>query len=394
MPDYGVLVGEPKLDYRVLLERIRQVVCDVRDHAALRDQLDAAQVAIHENAGPVHFVDDHTVESADGRRFVGDRIIVCTGGVTRTLPIRGFDLLATHSDAWSLQSVPPSMIVIGGGATGLQVASIFAAFGTRVDLFETGERILASEEPEVSAQVAEGFRARGITVHEGFGTIEAFERVEGGTRMTWRADGPVSCEAALAVSAVGWCIDSDALGLSVAGVQLARGFIEVDEVGRTSVPHIFAAGDAIGGPMLVPQAIQEGFIAASAGLGAEAHPTARHLVPVGSFTDPEYARVGATEAEALKTANAVSATVPFANVARAIIDGRTFGFCKLVADAESRRILGCSVVGDRAVDIVQVAAVAMAGAMRVDTLANFQLSFPIYAGILGRAAAKLTHSLR
>ena len=103
---------------------------------------------------------------------------------------------------------------------------------------------------------------------------------------------------------------------------------------------------------------------------------------------------GATEAEARDRTNAVAAVATFAETTRAIIDGRTFGFCKLVADADNRRILGCSVVGDRAVDIVQVAAVAMAGDMRVDTLANFQLSFPIYAGILSRAAAKLTYGLR
>ncbi len=395
MPDYGIEVGDPRLDYAALQERIRHVVRDVRDQAALRPQLEATGVTIHEHAGPVHFVDDRTVQTATGQRYEADRIVICTGGVSRTLPVPGFGQLATHSDAWSLTSVPRSMIVIGGGATGLQVASIFAAFGTQVELFDAGGRILQAEEPEVSACVAQGFRSRGVAVHEGFGVIDRFEQVAGGIRMTWRKDrAAASCEAELAVSAVGWCIDADALQLGAAGVELSRGFIAVDEVGRTSAAHIFAAGDAIGGAMLVPQAIQEGFIAASAAMGVQSHPTARHLVPAGSFTDPEYARVGATQAEALLATNAVSATVSFAEMTRAIIDGHTFGFCKLIADADTREILGCSVVGDRAVDIVQVAAVAMAGGMRVDTLANFQLSFPIYAGILARTAAKLTRAIR
>lgn len=394
MPTYGIEVGDPQLDYRVLLERVGSVVREVQQQALLRPQLEGAGVAIHEHTGPVHFVDPRSVETATGQRFTADRILICTGGASRSLPIPGFDLLATHSDAWSLTEVPTSMLVIGGGATGLQVASVFAAFGTRVDLFEVSERILPAEEPEVSAQVAQGFRARGIGVHEALGTIESFEAVADGVRMTCRKDGEATVyHAALGVSAVGWSVDANALRLPAFGVRLARGFIEVDELGRTSVPHIFAAGDAIGGAMLAPQAVQEGFISASAALGAEAHPTARHLVPVGSFTDPEYARVGATEAEALRTAKAVSATVEFAEMTRAIVDGRTFGFCKLVADAETREILGCSVVGDRAVDIVQVAAVAMAGGMSVDKLANFPLSFPIYVGILSRAAAKLTYAL-
>ena len=391
MPDYGISVGEPRLDYAALLARVRHVVRDVREHAALGSQLEAAGVAVHEHAGQVRFVDDHTVTNATGQRFEADRIIVCTGGVSRVLPIPGFELVATHSDAWSLTEVPRSMLVIGGGATGLQVASVFAAFGSRVELFEGGPRILPAEEPEVSAQVAAGLRARGIVLHEGFGAIEAFEPAAGGVRMTWRNDGQAASRAAaLAVSAVGWRADAEALCLPGA-VKLARGFIAVDETGRSSVPHIFAAGDVTGNPMLVPQAIQQGFVAASAALGAEARPTAPHLVPMGSFTDPEYARVGAIEADC---DNAVSAIATFAETTRAIIDGHTSGFCKLVADANTRRIVGCSVVGDRAVDIVQVAAVAMAGEMRVGTLANFQLSFPIYAGILSRAAAKLAYALR
>ncbi|KRA81383.1 dihydrolipoyl dehydrogenase family protein [Altererythrobacter sp. Root672] len=394
MPLYGINVGEPRLDYPSLLGRIGEIVRDVREHAALRPQLEAAGVAIHEHAGPTHFVDPHLIQTDAGQRFEADRIIVCTGGVNRTLPVPGFGLLATHRDALSLTSVPPSMIVIGGGATGLQVASIFAAFGTQVELFEAGDRILPAEEPEVSAQVAAGFRARGIVLREGFGAIEGFEPASDGIRMTYRHGNETrSSSAALGVSAVGWCVDADALQLSAAGIELHQGFIEVDEVGRTSTPHIFAAGDAIGGAMLVPQAIQEGFVAASAALGAEAHPTARHLVPLGSFTDPEYARVGDIETTAAKSERIVASTATFAETTRTIIDGRTFGFCKLIADAETRQIIGCSVVGDRAVDIVQVAAVAMAGRMDVDTLANFQLSFPIYAGILSRTAIRLTQDM-
>src|SRR5688572_3153168 len=121
MAAYGIAVGDPQLDYAALLDRAGQVVRDVRDHAALRPQLDAAGVLIHENAGPARFVDERTVQTDSGQRFEADRIIVCCGGTSRRLPIPGFELVATHSDAWGLTSLPPSMIVIGGGATGLQV---------------------------------------------------------------------------------------------------------------------------------------------------------------------------------------------------------------------------------------------------------------------------------
>jgi dihydrolipoamide dehydrogenase len=115
--------------------------------------------------------------------------------------------------------------------------------------------------------------------------------------------------------------------------------------------------------------------------------------PIGSFTDPEYAQVGLTETKARALHDVVVARIGFDSTTRTIIDGRTDGFCKLIADKQTRKILGCHVVGERAVEITQVAAVAMAGAMCVDDLAQVPLSFPTYAGVLGRVAANATRQL-
>ena len=115
--------------------------------------------------------------------------------------------------------------------------------------------------------------------------------------------------------------------------------------------------------------------------------------PIGSFTDPEYAQVGLTEARARERHDLEVVRIGYEAMTRAIIDGRTVGFCKLIVDRASHLILGCHIVGERAVDIAQVAAIAMAGPMRVDDLARVPLSFPIYAGILARAAATAAHRL-
>ena len=395
LADYGIRVGEPVLDYPRLLERVGEVVGEARTHSILRPQLKAAGVAIHERVGRTRFVDPATVETGTGTRFTADRIIVCTGGSSRRLPLPGFELTATHSDAWALQAVPESMIVLGAGATGLQVASIFAAFGTQIQLFEPAPRILPTEDEEVSQCVARSLRERGIRVVEDFGAVERFEAVPGGVRMTYGRNGTSEvAEAALAVAAVGWVADTGDLDLAAAGIACdARGFVAVDESGRTSVPHIFAAGDVTGIAMLAPQAMQAGFAAASAALDRPADDLPRDLIPIGSFTDPEYAQVGLTTAAARERHDVVAATVPFDSLSRAIIDGRTTGFCKLVVDRPSGRILGCHIVGERAVDIVQVAALAMSCGMRVDELARFPISFPIYAAILGRAAAVVAHDL-
>jgi len=392
---YGIIVNEPILDYPRLLARVREVVSDARAHSSLFQQIRSLGVTVHEHAGVARFVDQHTVVTENGLRLEGSKIIICTGGESRRLPVPGFELTNTHSDAWSLTSVPPSMLVIGAGATGVQVASIFNAFGSRIRLFEAGPRILPSEDEDVSAAVAEAFRASNITVNENFGSIVSFEKAATGVRMIFSKNGARdSAEATLAVVAVGWAAETRALSLAMAGVEAdRRGFVKVDEYLRTSVAHISAAGDVTGRMMLVPQAIQDGFVAATDAVLGPTTAIGDAVSPIGSFTDPEYAQVGLTEAKARETHDVLIAVLPFDTTTRTIIDGRKKGFCKLIADRNTFQILGCHAVGERAVEITQVAAVAIAANMRVDELAGIPLSFPTYAGTLARLAASATRKL-
>jgi len=392
---YGISVREPVLDYPRLLARVREVVDDVRAHSAFRAQIDSVGVSVYERAGAARFTDRHTVETESGLRLQADKFIICTGGVSRRLSVPGSELTASHSDAWHLASVPPSMLVIGGGATGAQVASIFNAFGSRIQMFHAGPRILPTEDEDVSAAVAAAFRQSGIVVHEGFGTIESFEKTASGVRMIFATeDRRDSAEAALVVVAVGWIANTAALDLPAAGVEINhRGFVQVDSYLRTSAPHSFAAGDVTGRLMLVPPAIQDGFIAATNAVQGATMALDGGVNPIGSFTDPEYAQVGMTETQARAQHDVETAIVHFDSTMRTIIDGRTAGFCKLIVDRLTHHIRGCHVVGERAVEIIQIAAIAMAAGMRVDDFARVPLSFPSYAGILGRAAATATRQL-
>jgi len=392
---YGIAVGEPLLDYERLLARVREVVREARQHSTFRSQLDGLGVIIHENTGVARFIDPHTIETESGLRLTAEKFIICTGGTSRAISVPGAELTATHSDAWSLTSVPPSMIVIGGGATGAQVASVFNAFGSQIQLFQTGPRILPTEDVEVSEAVGRAFRESGIDVREGFGSIDFFEKTADGVRMHFSKDGQKeNTEATLAVCAIGWAANTSGLDLPHAGVETdEREFIRVDEFLRTSAAHIFAAGDVIGRMMLVPQAIQEGFVAATNAVRGAAMKELLGAAPIGSFTDPEYAQVGLTEVKARETNQIVVSRIFFDSTTRPIIDGRSNGFCKLIVDRETRLILGCHVVGERAVELTQVAAVCMAAGMPVDDLAQVPLSFPTYAGVLGRVAAQATRAL-
>lgn len=298
--EYGITVSEPVLDYRRLLTRVREVVSDVRANSPLHRQIESLGVTVHEHAGAARFADPHTIVTEKGLQLRADKMIICTGGVSRRLPVTGFELTSTHSDAWRMTAVPPSLLVIGAGATGVQVASIFNAFGSRVQLFEAGPRILSTEDEDVASAVAAAFRNSGIVIQEHFGVIESFEKTPTGVRMNFSKDGQRdSAEATLAVVATGWVADTVGLNLITTGVDIdPRGFVKVDDFMQTSVPHIYAAGDITGRMMLVPQALQQGFVAATNAVQPSTLPLSVHVSPIGSFTEPEYAQVGLTEAKA------------------------------------------------------------------------------------------------
>jgi pyruvate/2-oxoglutarate dehydrogenase complex dihydrolipoamide dehydrogenase (E3) component len=196
------------------------------------------------------------------------------------------------------------------------------------------------------------------------------------------------------VVAVGWVADTAGLNLAAAGVELnARTFVQVDEYLRTSASHVFAAGDITGRLMLVPQALQAGFVAATNAVLGPTMPHDSEVMTTGSFTEPEYAQTGLSETKAREAHDVVIAIAHFDATTRAVIDGRKFGFCKLIADRKTAKVLGCHVIGERAVDIAEVAAITIAARMRVDEVARIPFAYPTYAAVLARAAVSVAHEL-
>src|SRR5262245_12977731 len=173
---YGIAANKPVLSYSKLLARVSEVVTTVRGLTSLRGEVDRLGVSVREGIGPARFVDGHTVETGSGLQFTADRFILCTGGVPRRLTVSGAELTPTPSDAWGLTEAPRRLLVVGGGMTGLQVASIFRAFGSEVRIFQRGPRILPDEDEDVATTVAAALRESGIDVQEGFGAIESFEK--------------------------------------------------------------------------------------------------------------------------------------------------------------------------------------------------------------------------
>ena len=401
--DYGLRGPAPEVDFPAVLLAARRVVEEVHGKKRLRDRLEEAGVEVIDGAGDVRFVDPHTVRLENGgpggteAEVRGDRFVICVGGHARRLGFPGSEHALTHSDVWDMESLPESVAIIGAAATGCQLASVFAAFGSRVRLLDLAPRILPGEVEDVSRVVGESFERRGIQIETGISGVNGIERVsEGSEGLLLRYDtenGEREAGVDAVMLSVGWPGNVDALGLEAAGVATDKGHIVVDDTLQTSVPHIFAAGDITGRVMLVQSATYEGSLAAEQAVlgadGAQSH----EIVPHGGFTDPEYASVGLTEEAARAGHDCVVSSVPYADLDRGVIDGHQEGFCKLIVDRDSRRILGAHIVGEQAVEVVQLVATAMRGGMPVEEIADIELAYPTFTAIVGLAARRAARDL-
>jgi dihydrolipoamide dehydrogenase len=390
--DFGMAGDGPLVDFARLLERTQRVVYRIHEKKQLTSHLRRAGVELFSNVGEGRFLDSNTIAFAD-TTLQAKKFIICAGGHARRLAFPGSDLCLTHSDVWLMRTLPRSVAVIGGAATGCQLASIFAAFGAQVWLLDVAPRLLPGEDEAVSRGITEAFRRRGIQVLTGTG-VERIEREDNDLRLYYSMGVQTSSlPVETVILAVGWPGNVDTLNLEAANVKSERGTIQVDEALRTSAPHIFAAGDITGRMMLVQSGSGEGAVAAeNAVLGAER--AYRHtVVPHGGFTDPEYASVGLTESQALAQQECAMAVVPYTNLDRAVIDGHTEGFCKLIVARDSRELLGAHVVGEEAVEVVQIAAAGMAARMRVEQMAQLELAYPTFTAIVGLAARQIVREL-
>ena len=391
---YGMDVAQPELDFQRLLARTQAIVYEIHEKKQLIDHLEASGVAVYAGVGEAAFVDPHTVALPDGRQLRGERFILAAGGRARRLDFPGAELALTHGDIWRLQKLPRSVAIVGGAATGCQLAAIFNAFGSAVTVLDVAPGILTAEDSLVAQAMTEAFGRRGIDVAAGIGGIERIEQQGKELALVYRrGEGVQSVVAEAVVLSTGWLGNLDGLNLPAAGVQTDGRYVVADETCRTSAPHIFAAGDIDGRMMLVQSAGYEARIAAeNAVLGGQGRKEYQ-IVPHGGFTDPEYASVGPTEEQARQQSDVAVAVVPYADLDRAVIDGRTEGFCKLIVDRKTHRLVAAHVVGEQALEIVHVAAAGMAAGMWVEQLAELQIAYPTFTAILGLAARRIVAEL-
>ena len=358
--DFGVEFGKPT----ITLDKLRQYKEKVVNQLTKGLAGMAKQRKVRNVQGVGRFISANELEitAADGStqllRF--QKCIIAAGSQAVKLPNFPWDdkRVMDSTDALELAEVPGSLLVVGGGIIGLEMATVYSALGSKVTVVEFMDQLMPGADKDLGKPLADRLKKQGIEVHlktkASGGTADAkgitvtFEAAEEG-------QAPALAQGTFdrVLVAVGRSPNGKKIDAEKAGVQVTeRGFIPVDRQMRTNVPHIFAIGDIVGNPMLAHKATHEGKLAAEVAAGHKKEWVAR-VIPSVAYTNPEIAWVGVTETEAKAKGLKVGvAKFPWAASGRAIGIGRTEGFTKLIFDEETHRIIGGAIVGVHAGDLL------------------------------------------
>lgn len=390
---FGLEGNAPSVNFKEVIKNAKRVSAYANEIRQVTAKVRDKGIEVVDEVGPAHFVDTMSLEVSDGRRFEGDRIILAAGGAPRKLSIPGNELGLSFHDLWNMEELPGRVTVVGGSATGCQLASILIDFGAQVDIIEFADRLTPPSDVDISHGLEAAFKARGMNVLTGTRS-DAIEASNGRLKVSYtRGEEKGSLETDAVFLMVGWPANLASLNLEAAGITLRGPYIQVDEHLRTNVPEIFVAGDANGVSMFVQSALQQGSVAAhNAVLGPEQVYTP-HAVATGSFTEPEYGSVGLSEAKARENHDCIVEVVNYESLPRAVIDARTDGMCKLIFDSKTRTLLGAHVLGSYSAEVIQVAATCMAAGMTVNKIAELELAFPTFTEAIGIAARRICRQL-
>ncbi len=383
--DYGVDVGEISFNMERAVDRKAEVVEKLV--GGVTQLLKGNNVEVIEGTATIESAGKVSVKGADGaEEITAKSIIIATGSEPAMIPAFGIDgkNVLTTTEMLNLREVPESLMVIGAGVNGCEFATLFSTFGSQVIMVEMLPAILATEDKAVSRVILKGFKDRGVTVLTDV-AVEGLKVEDGRVKTTLR-DGREFITEKVLVS-IGRSLNSANLGLEAAGVKVGeRGAIEVDDRMETNVKSIYAIGDVTGKILLAHVASAQGIVAASNAMGKDAKMD-YSVVPGGIFTDPEIASVGMREKDAQAKGLEVSVgRFPYAASGKAMGMGETEGFVQIIADPVTDRVLGCSIVGAHATDMIGEVALAMKTGATVKEIAETIHAHPTLPEIVMEAA--------
>jgi len=349
--EFGITVAEPSVDYDAVSARRAKVVKTLTGGVA--GLFKKNSIDLIEGHGAVDAAGNVKIGGAlDGDGIEAGTVVLASGSVPRGLPGAelGGRVIGTE-EAWALSALPETLAVVGAGASGAEVASAYARLGVAVSLFEALDRVLPTEDADISKLVARGLKKQEIALH----TDTLVSDVKAGKGGVTFSHGGEAAEADHLVIAAGRGPDIEGLGLEEAGVTLGEdGLVAVDGALRTSAQGVYAIGDLVPGPALAHKASDEGIIAVEDAAGLETHPIAYPDIPRATFCTPNVASFGLTEAQAVEQGFDVKVgKLQYGAVGAGTVYGDRTGLVKVIGEAKYGELLGGHIVGAKATELIQ-----------------------------------------
>ncbi|MDW3685947.1 dihydrolipoyl dehydrogenase [Cupriavidus sp. CV2] len=359
---FGVRAAAPTADLPAMVARSRSVAAQLNKGVA--HLMKKNGVTVLNGHGRLAGRGKLEVTAPDGRTssVSSAHILLATGARARQLPALPADgkTVWTYRDALAPPRVPKRMLIVGAGAIGIEFASFYHAVGVEVTVIEMAERILPVEDADISAQVASSLTRDGIVLHAGTG-IQGAERSGSGWSVALQGgrSGGAKVDVDVVLVAAGIVGNVEDLGLEKTAIKVERTHIVTDGFGRTGEPGVYAIGDVAGPPWLAHKASHEGVICVERIAGLQPHALDASRIPACTYSHPQVASVGLTEAQARERGHQVKiGKFPFVGNGKAIAMGSTAGLVKVVFDEGSGELLGAHMVGDEVTEMIQGYAIA------------------------------------
>lgn len=364
--EFGLAADNVRFDPKAVIQRSRKVADRLSGGVAFlmkKHKISVVQgEAALQRGAPAPKV---VVRAPDGKQTTleASHVILATGARARAIPQAGLvpgPRVWTYREAMTPPEWPKSLVVFGSGAIGVEFASFYAALGVKVTVLELADRILPAEDEEIGAFARKRFEKEGIVIRTGAKGASLKEGQSGVTATAEIAGALETFEASHAILAVGIVANVEGLGLEALGVRMERGAVVTDAYGRTGVPGLYAIGDVAGAPWLAHKASHEGVICVEAIAGKHPHPMRRERIPGCTYSHPQIASVGLTEAAAKATGRPLKiGRFPFVGNGKAIALGEDQGLVKTIFDAETGELLGAHMVGAEVTELIQGYVIAM-----------------------------------
>ncbi|MCS7023578.1 MAG: dihydrolipoyl dehydrogenase [Bryobacteraceae bacterium] len=384
----GLVCDNPRLDYPKVVDHKQKIV---DKHAkGVEFLMRRGKIDVLRGYGKLLGKGKIELSTEKGPQIIeAKNIILATGSEARMLPgLSPDDTILTNIEILNLRTVPKSLLVIGAGAVGVEFASIFNRFGTKVTIVEMLPRLVPVEDEEVSKELERYFKKTGIRCETGAKTQDIQKTAAGVKATVTLSNGKTEVmEAEKILIAIGRRPNTDRIGLENTKIELDRGYVKVGPMQQTAEPGVYAIGDIVAGtPQLAHVATMEGMIAVAHIAGKPATPINKNRIPGATYTEPGIGSVGMTEAQAKAAGFKVKiGKFPFVGNSKASIVGLHDGFVKVVADEKFGEILGVHIIGYHAYELIAEAVAAMEAEATVDTMRNTIHAHPTLYEAVGEA---------